>query len=302
MNKTYKNLTIVIVTYQTNLRVLEKCLDSIQSGIKVIIIENSKKFQNKNYILKKYNNIKIKIYCSGKNIGYGRANNLGLINTKTRFALISNPDVIFSKKFFRNILKYMGDALDFSLIGVQYKDNSIWDTAGYFDKKVRVINFNNYNKLNLQKVHWIIGCCMLLNLKQFQNKKIFDQNYFLYFEEFDICQKLKKIGHKVFTSRDLIIKHLGFKSSELSKNKDSFDYIKIKNWHFMWSFFYYHKKNYGSLKAYRLSLSKLLRYLIKTFFCLIVFNKKNYVKNLYNFLGLFNSMIGRKSFFRIKNN
>jgi N-acetylglucosaminyl-diphospho-decaprenol L-rhamnosyltransferase len=300
MSKTYKNLTIIIVTYKTNLRILEKCLDSIQSGTNVIIIENSKKFQNKNYIIKKYNNIKIKIYYSGKNIGYGRANNLGLLNTKTNFALISNPDVIFSKKFFRNILKYMDDTLDFSLIGIQYKDNSIWDTAGYFNKKIKVANFNDYNELNLQQVHWIIGCCMLIKLKQFKNKKIFDPNYFLYFEEFDICQKLKKIGHKVFTSRDLIIKHLGFKSSQLSKDENSLDYIKIKNWHFMWSFFYYNKKNYGSLKAYRLSLGKLLRYLVKTFFYLIIFNKKNYIKNLYNFLGLFNSMMGKKSFFRIQ--
>ena len=296
MIKPYKNLTIVIVTYKTNLEILEKCLDSIQSGIKVIIVENSKKFENKSHIIKKYKSLKIKIYCSGKNIGYGGGNNLGLLNTKTKFALITSPDVNFSKKFFKNIIKYTNNQIDFSLIGVQYKNNSIWDTAGYFNKKIKVVDFKDYNKLNLQQVHWIIGCCMLLDLEKFKNKKIFDQNYFLYFEEIDICQKLMGLEQKVYTSRDLIIKHLGSKSSEFLASDG---YLKMRNWHFMWSFFYYHKKNYGMLKAYYLSFGKLLRFLIKTIFYFILFNKKNYTKNLYSFLGLFNSMIKKKSSFRI---
>lgn len=299
MCKIYKDLSIIIVTYQTKLEILEQCLDTIQSGIKVIIIENSKKFENKSYITKKYQNIKIKIYCSGKNIGYGGGNNLGLIKTKTKFALITNPDVNFSNNFFKKITKYIDNKIDFSLIGVQYKDNSVWDTAGYFDKKIRVINFKNYNKINLQKVDWIIGCCMLINLKKFKIKKVFDENYFLYYEEFDICQKLKRMNQKVYSSSDLIIKHLGFKSSQLSL-VDPLEHIKLKNWHFMWSFFYYNRKNYGLIKAYKLSFGKLLRYFFKTFFYFILFNKKNYTANLFNFLGLFNSMIGKKSYFRVK--
>ena len=96
---------------------MKNFLNQIRQEIKLISPKNKKKFKNSDHIIKKYKNLKIKIYYSKKNIGYGGGNNLGLLNTKTKFALITNPDVSFSKKFFDNSLKYINNQNNFSLIG-----------------------------------------------------------------------------------------------------------------------------------------------------------------------------------------
>ena len=51
-------ITVIIVTYKTNKGVLKKCLTSISKNIKILIIENSKEFKNKDWFSKKYKNLK----------------------------------------------------------------------------------------------------------------------------------------------------------------------------------------------------------------------------------------------------
>ena len=52
---------------------------------------------------------------------------------KTKYALILNPDVICSTNFFQEIGKYLSEKNDFSVIGCQYEDNSVYEPAGYFE-------------------------------------------------------------------------------------------------------------------------------------------------------------------------
>ena len=92
------NLTIVIVTYLTNRKILLDCLKSIDKNFKVIIVENSKQFKDKKFFLKKFNNIEI--VCTGLNLGYGKGNNFGLEKVQTDYALILNPDVVCKNDFF----------------------------------------------------------------------------------------------------------------------------------------------------------------------------------------------------------
>jgi hypothetical protein len=67
----------------------------------------------------------------------------------------------------------------------------------------------------------------------------------------------------------------------------------------MWSYFYYHKKNEGYFKALKVSFGKLIRSLFKLILFTIIFDKKERTNYLYRYLGLLNSIIGKKSFYRI---
>ena len=67
----------------------------------------------------------------------------------------------------------------------------------------------------------------------------------------------------------------------------------------MWSTFYFYKKNYGYLFAIKKTSGKLLRSLFKVVFYTITFNKKMKSKYIYRFSGLLNSMIGKKSSYRV---
>ena len=297
MSNNFSDLSVIIVTYKTKLNILEKCLSSIDPSIKIIIIENSSKFINEDQVVNKYKNVSI--FCTGSNIGYGRGNNYGLQKIDTKYALILNPDIICEKNYFENIKVYLNTKLDFSIIGSQYLDNETYEPAGFFDNNLRFKDAHYKEDLNLSQVEWVVGCSMLLNLKKFKSKSIFDENFFLFFEEFDLCKFLKKNGEKVYSSSKLIVNHFGFKSS--TDLTDEIDLIKLRNWHYMWSYFYYHKKNEGYFKALKVSFGKLIRSLFKLIFFTIIFNKKKRTNYLYRFLGLLNSMIGKKSFFRINN-
>ena len=101
-------------------------------------------------------------------------------------------------------------------------------------------------------------------------------------------------------STDLKITHLGFKSSLASLEKYKFEFSKLRNWHYMWSFYYYHKKNYGIIIALKKSTSRLLRYFIKFIFYFLTFDKKNKILYFCRFSGLINSICNKKSSFRIK--
>ena len=97
------NLTIVIVTYRTDEKILKDCLNSIDPQVNILLVENSKDIAVKEKLENSYPNVKVLL--SGSNLGYGAGNNFGLSRVKTKFALILNPDVTLEKKFFSIINK-----------------------------------------------------------------------------------------------------------------------------------------------------------------------------------------------------
>ena len=300
--KNLKKLTAIIVTYRTSKKVITNCIQSIDKNVKILIIENSKKFEHEKYLKIKFP--KVKVICSGNNLGYGKGNNLGLKLTKTNYALILNPDIICEKKFFPNLSKIINKKIDFTIMGCQYLKDKFFMPAGYFNSNLNnnfKLRFNKKKIDPLTKVEWVTGCSMLINLKKFNNKEIFDKNFFLYFEEFDLCKSVINKGEFVYTSKDLKVNHLGFKSS-LGKNLvEKNNAINAKDWHWMWSSFYFYKKNYSYFYAVKKLIGKLIKSLFKMMFYSITFQKTQKDKYFYRFLGLYNSFLNRPSNFRGNN-
>ena len=100
MSISRQNLSVVIVTLKSE-NVIHECIKSINQNIPIIVVENSNNINFKRKIEKSYRNIKC--YLTGSNIGYARANNIGLRKVKTKFALVINPDVIISSKQVKQI-------------------------------------------------------------------------------------------------------------------------------------------------------------------------------------------------------
>ena len=298
------NLTVVIVTYKTDVEILQNCINSIDKDIKIIIIENSDKIKKEDQtLLNQYKNLRIQY--TGKNLGYGGGNNYGFNLTNTDFVLVANPDIIFDENYFKNIDKYLCDDLDFSIIGSSYKKDKIFMPYGYFEENKKICTGEKYSNLsnskypNLKKVDWVTGCSMLLNLKKFENKKILDDNFFLYFEEFDLCKQLELRKKNVFSSSDLLVHHLGFKGSFGADTQLKLDAEKLREWHWMWSSFYFYKKNYGYFFAIQKTIGKLIRSFFKIIFYTIIFNKESKNKYESRFFGLINGMMGKSSWYRV---
>ena len=288
MDKFKKKITFIIVTYRSQ-NVIHRCIKSINSKIKIIVIENSNNFSIKKDLEKKYSNVQV--VMSRKNLGYGRGNNLGLKKVKTQYAFIISPDAYLDKNTLPEIKKSI-DLLndDFCIIAPNLKKN-----FGYFSKK----NINRTKNKNFLQVDYVEGFAMLLNLKKIKFNEFFDKKIFLFLEEVDLCKRIIDFGGKIYIINRAKVYHLTKKSSG-----DNLEIELCRNWHWMWSLFYYNEKHFGLFKAYSVTLNKLISSFYKFILAMLFFNSKKKKINFYRILGLINAYQGNSSWLRpyIKNN
>ena len=137
---------------------------------------------------------------------------------------------------------------------------------------------------------------MLINLKKINlNNKIFDENFFLFLEEVDLCKRIKNEGKKIFVIYKSKVQHLAKQASGNNLNIEL-----CRNWHWMWSLFYYNCKHFGTLTAYRITIGKFSSSLIKLFLAFIFLNKKNFLIHFYRLSGLINAFLKKPAWLRPK--
>ena len=280
MNLNLENITFVIVTFKSE-KVIYECINSLPKDSNKIVIENSKNIKLKQELENKYDNIEVII---NENIGMGGSNNIGIKKSKTKYAYIINPDVKFNNDTLEKLFEAADSISDFAVISPISNDPNYPNYKRSNDTKI--INEN------IISVDYVDGFSMLINKEKFQEENFFDENFFLYLENTDLCLRVKKNDQNIYIIKNSIINHLG-ESSIVSK-----DLEYLRNWHWMWSKFYFNKKHYGFLYAFIKIFGNLISSALKYFFYLLIFN--NHKKNIYKmrFLGAINSIIGKKSFLR----
>ena len=171
-----RKITVVINTFKSE-DIISSCLDSIDKEFKIIIIENSNNKNFKQKLEKDYPNVEC--FLSGDNLGYAKGNNLGLSKVTSQYALILNPDATLTKNTLNNFLISAEKIKDFSIIGPAKQDEfSVSD--------------KNNDKEELFEVEKLKGFAMFLNLDQFKEIGFFDENFFIYLEEIDLCKRIRK--------------------------------------------------------------------------------------------------------------
>ena len=275
----YDKITVVINTFNSEDKI-RQCLNSIDSRVHIIIIENSNNSSFKDEIEKEYSNVNC--FLTGRNLGYAKGNNLGLSKVKSDYALILNPDAFLEKDTLDRLLSTAFKFKDFSIIGPAKQDE--FSNSDINDDKADVFN-----------VKTLKGFAMFFNLKQFEDIGFFDENFFIYFEEIDLCKRLIKDNKKIFLDTNIRILHDGGASHENSIN---YEMEKSRNWHWMWSTFYFHKKHNGFLMALFIVLPKLTSAFLKSILFTVLYNKFKREIYISRLSGLVNSILGRKSWNR----
>ena len=277
------NITFIIVSFKSE-NVIHSCLNSLPKISKKIVIENSRNIKLKEELESKYDNIEVLI---NHNIGMGASNNIGILQSKTQFAYILNPDTKLNVSTIDKLIEAADKIVDFAILSPLCSD-SRFPNYKIYEKKS---NLNN----NIIEVDTIDGFSMLINKSKFNNS-FFDENIFLYLENDDICLRARKNNQKIYIVKNSLIDHLGASSSSI---KDSYEFDLLRNWHWMWSKFYYNKKHSGFLLSTIKIFPNFLSAIIKYIFYLLLF--KNQKRKIYKMrlLGIINAFIGKKSFYRI---
>tara|TARA_B110000116_G_scaffold243045_1_gene232609 strand:+ start:628 stop:1494 length:867 start_codon:yes stop_codon:yes gene_type:complete len=285
MSISRQNLTIVIVTFRSE-KVIDRCIESISKNIPIIVVENSGNLDFKNYLEKNYNNVTCII--SKSNLGTGAGYNIGIKSSKTKYVLAINADTTLESNTLNEIFFASEELKNFTILSPICSDKN-FPNYGMFSKK------NIFKNDGVPfKVDYVDGFSILFNKNKFLNNIYFDENFFMYWENYDLCKRIIIEGGSIFVIPKAKINHLGAGSVD----PKFFNEIELsRNWHWMWSTFNYHKKYKGFLISTLIILPKLSSAIIKFIIYLMIFNRK---KKIYyqRLSGLINAILGKKSWYR----
>jgi len=284
MKNFIKKITFVIVCYNSG-NIVKKCINSIDSRAKILVVENSNNYLIKKELEKEFENVTVVI--AGKNLGYGAGNNLGIFKIKTPYAFILNPDSFLKKNCVDELYKAVTLLENkFKILAPKLKNN-----YGYFSKTL-----SDKINLNILPVDYVKGFAMLINLRRINFKKIFDENFFLFLEEIDFCKRIHDFyGEKkeIFLVNNAKVEHSAKQSSG-----DNFSIELCRNWHWMWSLFYYNKKHFGIIFAYKATIYKFISSAFKLLLNALFFKKKKVLIYYFRLLGISNAYCGKTSWYR----
>ncbi len=214
-----QEVTVIIIGHKSKDLILEY-IKPIYDKFKIIIIDNSNDYDLTHIIRKNYPNILIR---NIENHGYGAAINYGSKLVKTKYFLISNPDLTGINKI--NLNKFIEVAKElkdkFSTLGPRYV-NANPKSLIQSDEKKEISEF---------KV--ISGACMFFNKKNYENIGGFDENFFMYFEENDFCLRSFNI-YKNYQINSIKLYHNAGNSVSYNNTEEKEKYEFFRTWHFMW--------------------------------------------------------------------
>ncbi len=228
-------VSIIYVYYNTPDEII-RSIASIPNAVEkftyeIIIINNLSPRPVPNQLTKiKY----IQIINNNENKGYGGALNQGAKIAKGKYLLLVNPDTIFLKSSIRDLITKISQDSNIGIIGPQFLDQdknvSITGTGipilpdamfalsvlhkifprNFYSNRFNLSQFDRYKE---SEIPVICGACMLMKKSFFEEIHGFDEQFFMYFEESDLCYRIKKAGKNILYYPKAKVIHLGGRSS-----------------------------------------------------------------------------------------
>ena len=285
MSISRQNLSVVIVTLKSE-KVIDDCIKSINQNVPIIVVEHSNNHSFKENLEHSYKNLKC--ILSKSNLGMGTGNNIGIKAAETEYVLILNPDVILEKNAIEELFLASSKLPNFTILAPLEKN---FANYGMFDKRI----LNKSLDDSPFKVDFVDGFAMLLNKKQLKEKAYFDENFFMYLENTVLCKRIFYNEGSIFVVPKSIVNHLAAKAVD---KKFAGEIEFSRNWHWIWSKFYFNKKHFGFFKAFYEGAPRYFLSMIKFIFYLLINNKKK--KKIYfnRASGFYNALLGRSSWYR----
>jgi len=291
----HNNISIIFVVYKSG-DILFRNLTNLKN-YEIIIIDNDKESKIENKILSI--NKSIKYFKMQKNLGIAKAVNFAFKKTNNEFILYLSADTIITH---HNILRLKNIFDKYKNIGVvapMHQNASGEYLGNYFCHPVNRITKrtttqkNIYNSLSKIKpsgdfsVKCVWGAPILIKSSLIKKIGFFDNNYFMYFEDTDLCDRVINSGHEIIETPDSYCTHYKAISSS-----NTLKYAFRTMTAFKFSELYYfskHERKYV-LRIYLHLFDYLFRFIINIF----LFNKKKVYTNLFRIIGILKFIFYKK--------
>jgi GT2 family glycosyltransferase len=241
-----KDLSIIIISYNTKdltLGCIRSIIDTVKkTSYEIIVVDNASTDQSVDAI-EKLKLSSIKVFRNKKNLGFGKANNVGLKQAKGRCVLFLNSDTLVLENTLDSMVAWMDVNPDvgISSCALENTDKTLQGTGGYFPTLFRVFAWmtfiddlpvidnlirpfhpthpHSFMGKNLKfyekeiELDWLTGAFMLVRREVVEKIGGFDEDYFMYTEDTDLCFRAKRAGWRVFYLPKWRIIHFGGASS-----------------------------------------------------------------------------------------
>ena len=242
MKYAYKDITILTVTHNSE-NVINSFLNNVNKKFKLIVVDNNS-LDNTKLILKKDIRPYKTLFFNKIGLGFGSGANVGLRHIKTKYVLLVNPDTIINdnqiKKLYEAAKKYSNAAI-LSPMHVNESGIKHIPSRSFFFKNEKKSSLNIDNFCGDCSVEHLSGAIMLINKTNLDKIGFFDESFFLYYEDDDLCIRSKKAGFENILVHDVIVSHLGGGSIGPDNFKNQWE----KNFHFNYSRCYIEKNILG---------------------------------------------------------
>ena len=280
------DLSILIVTWNTKERIQE-CLQSIftcapKIQFEIVVVDNASQDGTVDLILAKFPSVSM--IQNTENIGYGPAQNKAFHVSRGRYVLILNSDVVVTDGALEGLVRYMDSHPDIGLVGgrLQNPDGTFQSSANrrfpspldvfleelFFSSSLKFLFLRTrfgatcsklfWNLKEPQSVAWVGGACMLIRRSVMEHVGLFDGHFFFYYEDCDLCLRIRRAGWKVaYDPRQHFIHQWG-SSSQKNVRKVSIEARRSLLYYFL-----KHNGTFGFLAVkYALLVGLALRYLL----------------------------------------
>lgn len=252
-------IIVSIVSYNTK-DLIKEILENLlriksKNEIELWVLDNNSADESANFIEKNFP--KIKLIKNQKNVGFGSGHNQIIKQAKGELYLLLNPDTKFSTHVVDQMVDFMvaNKACGVASCKVLDFENHLNSNGGDLPFGMALINwlfnleflgnFSNFHRgeksyfAKAKKVGWVGGTFMMIRREVFEKIGYFDEDYFMYFEDAEICYRAKKAGFEIMLNPEVSIKHLGGASSENPR---------YRQWQGeFWGLVHFYKKEFGFL-------------------------------------------------------
>ena len=170
----------------------------------------------------------IKFVMNGRNMGYGAANNQGIGQSQGKYIVIMNPDTSASKDIFIKLFDFMENNPRVGVAGPKQfnLDQTVQETCfrwpglltplyrrtplgkiGFAKRNLDRFLYKDYNKDKIGEVDWLLGSFLFCRAEALRQVGAFDERFFIYFEDIDLCRRFWGGGWQVIYNPDAVITH-----------------------------------------------------------------------------------------------
>lgn len=290
------NVSVIIVNWNT-CDLLHSCLESIYMhttdvDFDVWVVDNGSTDGSADMVRERFPGARM--IANGSNLGFSRANNQAISASRSEYVLLLNSDTELKGNILDTLVRTLEEHPEAGAVGCRLlnPDGSLQLSCGRFPRLSSVflggvLARTIYNKLfpgrtffaeygfteeehgRACEADFVLGACLLLRREALRQAGLFDERIFLYFEEIELCYRLKRHGWKVLYTPDAAVLHWGGQSSRSSKDMVRQNLVSQE---------YFFRKHHGRACATALKLIVLTSSAIKVvlFLGLILLPRKNH--------------------------